>query len=176
MHLFKGLIESTVALTFRMSNSNKISKSKQRRIPVAWLNNVLCDVRLPSDLSRRTREIDRGYTRTEELRNWGVILFPLFADAIGEHRPEYEIWLLLAILMRVYYIPSNTGSLALPREQCMEAHERFHKAYGGLFGRHNLVYNPHVFTHFYDCVRSRGHITESSAYAFESSYAPYIKS
>jgi hypothetical protein len=37
-----------------------------------------------------------------------ILLFPLFAEAIGlERKDEYEIWLLLAFLVKAYVIPGN---------------------------------------------------------------------
>jgi hypothetical protein len=173
MHLWKGMVESFMDLTFNMP-TKKIRKSKQRKIPCKWINDVLSKVRLPSDLSRRTRATDKGYIKTEELRNWALVLFPLFADAIGEQRPEYEVWLLMCLLMRCYAIPAEATSLPLPDEQILEAHKRFHDGFGEIFGTHNLVYNPHMFTHM-RLVRSRGLITDSSATDMESSYSLYRK-
>jgi hypothetical protein len=173
MHLWKGMVEGFINLTFRV-NTTKIRKSRLYRIPCDWINDALAKVRLPSDLSRRTRAIDNGYIKTEELRNWALILFPLFADAIGEQRPEYEIWLLMCLLMRCYAVPTEASSLPLPDEQILEAHKRFHEGFGQFFGVHNLVYNPHVFTHM-RLVRSRGLVTDSSATDMEASYSLYRK-
>lgn len=109
MHLTKGLMENAIHLTFNVTTP-KIRKNREKKIPCAGINAGLVAARSPVELSRRTREIDEGTIKTEELRNYALIFFPLFVEAISEvssNRPEIEIWLLLAFLLRAYNIPGE---------------------------------------------------------------------
>jgi uncharacterized protein YbcI len=59
--------------------------------------------------------------------------------------------------------------LSLSEQQLEELHKRIHKAWAKVFGKHNLGYNVHMFTHM-ELVRAKGVVTETSAFLAEASY------
>jgi hypothetical protein len=63
---------------------------------------------VPSEFGRGTRDIDDGTIKSEDLRNYAIAFFPLFAEAIGEENDKYEIWIIFAFLVRGFMIPGAT--------------------------------------------------------------------
>lgn len=100
-----------------------------------------------------------------------LVYFPLVAHAIGEHRDEYELWLLLCFLVRAYYIPSY--SIAIGVDVQREAHKRVFHLWGELFGEHNYTYNFHHFSQHMEQVLEAGTFTDTTAWGYEGSYAVY---
>jgi hypothetical protein len=109
MHLIKGIVDNFLEMTFSLKSApSKIRKKKGNKIPVDGINAALHANQVPSEFSRRTRDIDDGTIKSEELRNFAIAFFPLFAEAIGEENDEYEIWIIFAYLLRAYMIPGDT--------------------------------------------------------------------
>jgi hypothetical protein len=109
MHLIKGIMENFIEMTFSLKSvGSKIRKKRGNKIPVDGINAALRANPVPSEFSRRTRDIDDGNIKCEELRNYAIAFFPLFAEAIGKDKDEYEIFLIFAFLLRAYMIPGDT--------------------------------------------------------------------
>jgi hypothetical protein len=109
MHVLKGVVENFMEMTFALAKQQgKVRKSRGNRVPTEPINEALRHAKVPGEVSRTTRDVDKATIKCEELRNYVILLFPLFAEAIGlERKDEYEIWLLLAFLVKAYVIPGN---------------------------------------------------------------------
>jgi hypothetical protein len=113
MHMTKGLVENAIHMIFNLP-TGKVRRSRDKKVPCEGINGAMVTAKAPVELSRRPRAIDESTIKTEELRNWVLIYFPLFAEAIADEsptRPDLEIWLLLAFLLRAYNIPGEEAPI-----------------------------------------------------------------
>jgi hypothetical protein len=102
-------MDNFIEMTFSLKTApSKIRKKRGNKISVDGINAALRATRVPSEFSRMTRDIGDGTIKCEELRNFALALFPLFAEAIGEENGEYEIFIIFAFLLRAYMIPGDT--------------------------------------------------------------------
>jgi len=119
MHNFcLGVYKQAFKATFEFADephSKKSIKMKKNSLSefdvpklhsIAGLNEKVWATRLPSDFSRRSRDVIPTYT-AEEWRMLGIVLFPLVVEAISSEDKK-EIFLLLAYIMRAYISDDDT--------------------------------------------------------------------
>jgi hypothetical protein len=106
MQVVKALMDGFVQMTFNIG-TQRHRKSKGRLVPKEGINDALISTRSPIELSQQTRGIDQKTVKCEELRNYAIVFGPLFAEAIGEERDEYEFWIHMVYLLRAYFIPGD---------------------------------------------------------------------
>jgi hypothetical protein len=171
MHqVYKGIVALFLALVFDLGACKRPRIGLPPRINVRNLNCKLKSIRVPSEFSRRTRDIDVRTPKGEEFRNLLLAMFPTIAAEIPRSRPEHEIWMLMAILTRACIFPGDSSRLT-KREQS-DGHNRVYYLWEKTFGAQNCTYNVHMFSHL-PMLRDCAPITELSTFGSEASYANY---
>lgn len=171
MHqIFKGIVAMFLQLTFNIGAARPRLEGKPGRLPVNELNQVLKALQSPKEFSRHTRNLDERSLKAEELKYLLLAWFPTVAYHIPHDRPEHEMWILMAYLVRACIFPADNGVIA-PEDQ-RDGHDRFYALFQEQFGPRNLTYNVHMFSHL-PLIRERGLLSELSCFDAESSYAVY---
>jgi hypothetical protein len=168
MHLiYLGVAKRLLHLTFNIGTARDRGLA-ERRLDINPLSFMLIQQKVPSDFPRRTREYDPHW-KASEYRNLVLALFPLVVCNIPEGRKERELWLLLAFLTRACILPDAEYNEIHP-SHLLRIQDRFYKEYTRLFGVAQCTYNLHVYSHLQE-IRQQGKLQDTSAFAFEASYA-----
>ena len=170
-----GVTKRLVELTFNVgSGVKRIRVTKRKLSPTSKFNELMREVKVFKELSRRARNLDFAVFKGQEFRNIGLFFFPLVIECIEEGEKERNLWLYLAYMLRSSVIPSEEFSPINLQviEECCHA---FYKLFEKLFGVHNCTYNLHVFCGHLTEIRTHGPLTETSAFKFEAFYGELRK-
>jgi hypothetical protein len=86
---------------------NKLSEfDKPKLHSIASLNEKIWTTKIPSDCSRRSRDVIPTYT-AEEWRLLGIVLFPLVVEQLASEDKK-EVFLLMAYIMRAHISDDDT--------------------------------------------------------------------
>ena len=131
------------------------------------LNNLLRWVKVPSEFSRRTRDLEKGY-KAEELRNIGLLFFPLIFDTQVDPLSQ-KVWAHFSYLMRLYYT-TNEEFLNTTCSYRQDVAVKFINLYLKAFGKGAATYMMHLMLHL-ETIRKAGPFQKISAIPFESNFA-----
>ena len=163
-----GVVKRTVSLTFSVGESRP-RLTKRKLSDPAQFNELMLNVKMPKESSRRARELDFAVLKGAEFRNLAIFFFPLVIECIEEGEEERELWLCLAFMVRACIVPSQEFRYVNLNvvEMCSK---KVYQIYEKLFGAVNCTYNTHtVFSHITE-IRAHGPLTETSTFPFESFY------
>ena len=145
------------------------SRKTGTRMSCETFNDLHRHNKTPREFSRRSRDMDSGRgLKAEEYRNLCIAFFSTVAAAIGEDRPEHELWLILVYVIRANIIPGEEPPFPLWQERA--AHRKIHRLWNEIFGEETSSYNIHLLTHL-PLIRKKGPLYKISAFASESSYS-----
>ena len=168
-----GVIKRTVELTFNVGEARPRKTKRPLSLATAF-NALMSCFKNPREFSRRARSLDFAVLKGAEFRNFSLFYFPLIIECIEEGHEERDLWLYLGYIIRACILPSLEFRYVILSD--LEAYcERAYKLYEKLFGSWNCSYNTHVvFSHLTE-IRSRGPLTETSSFIFESFYGEMKK-
>lgn len=165
-----GLVKRLLQLTFKVGDSrDKISK----RIPTppSMYNDLICNVRVPREFSRRCRQLDLSVFKAQEMRNVLLFFFPIIVQCIEPQFPnERKIWLLIAYCVRSCILPNNEFLLIDADVITQYLHE-FYLLFEQEFGSKQCSYSVHVVSSHLLQIRGKNPLTFTSAFPFENFYA-----
>ena len=164
-----GVAEKLVQLCFALGSTRPKTDKKYRRLPADSLNKEIAKVRLPTEISRRSRGIEVGCYKAEEYRNLCLILFPLLIKHCEGRSDFVKLWTYLAFLTRAYVLPDDEYSHVSKGDLRVFRH-RFLQRMQGTFGRRVMHYNTHIMLHL-DTIRQEGNLADNSAFLFEKSFS-----
>lgn len=164
-----GVIKKMLVLTFNLGE--KRHRSTTRKLtPPSQFSRRMKNIKVPREFSRRGRNLDISVLKAQELRNIGIIFFPIIVDCIEKEAKEIRLWLLLAFIVRACIIPESEYEIVVKQDILNSSHQ-FYALYEQLFSVKNCTYNTHVFgSHILD-MRTKGPLTMTSAFPFESFYS-----
>ena len=164
-----GVVKRLVQLTFTCGETRKRLTTRRLSNPKVF-NAIMMRLKVPSEFSRRGRNLDLGVMKAEEFRNLIIFFFPIVLECIPGSAGDKErrLWQILAFQVRAYTLP-NSEFMQVRESQLQHCCERFYLLYESLFGKTNCSYNIHMMGHL-SKVRARGPLTETSTFAFESYY------
>ena len=165
-----GIVKRMLELTFKVGDvREKISKCPL--IPPKQFNDLIRDVRVPREFSRRCRQMNLSIMKAQELRNVLLFFFPIVINCIADtFCNERKIWLLLVFMIRACVVPNvefyhvNTDLIT---NCCLE----FYHMFENLYGPKQCSYSIHVVSSHLLQIRRNQPLTFSSAFRFESFYA-----
>ena len=132
------------------------------------INRYLLAVRVPSEFSRRTRDISERL-KAEEYRNIVLYFFPMILEALADSTGR-KIWLRLALLARTYYADDREME-RIPSARRIENNVAILPLMDKAFGGISLPYNAHVLFVHAERIRAHGPYATQSAVVYEASYA-----
>jgi hypothetical protein len=163
-----GVVEKLVRLTFQLGEKPKTHRDYQRT-SAERLNGLLPTVRLPTDLSRRSREVDVAKYKAEEYRNLILLMFPLVLECLEARTEHARIWALLAFVLRSNCIPDREYAFVSKRDLEILT-KRLLTNWQSSFGTPTMVYNVHQICHL-DVIRSQGNLPDNSAFPYERMFS-----
>lgn len=163
-----GVVKRLVELTFQVGIT-RIRITKRKLTPISVFNELISNVKVVCEFSRRVRSLDYSVWKGQEFRNLVLFYVPIVIDCIEENAPERKLWLLLCYVMRLCVLPENEFRGA-DSQNVSPYCAQFYKLYEKIFGVRNCTYNTHtVFSHLIE-IRAHGPLTSTSAFGFEHFY------
>ena len=163
-----GVGKRLLELTFKIGETrSRVTKRKLSNPDL--FNNLMKQVKVNRECSRRSRELDLGVMKGQELRNVIIFFFPLTIECIEENNKERRLWLQFAYMIRSCIIPTKEFK-NIPVSEIYETCKNFYKLYESLFRDSNCTYNTHVVCSHLLEMRVHGPLTMTSAFGFESFY------
>ena len=165
-----GIVKRMLELTFKVGDDRqKISKCPL--IPPKKFNDLIRDVRVPREFSRRCRQLNLSIMKAQELRNILLFLFPIVINCIGEEFVnDRKIWLLLVFMIRACVIP-NAEYINVNSDHINNCCLEYYHLFQHLYGQKQCSYSVHVVSSHLLQIRRNQPLTFSSAFRFESFYA-----
>ena len=113
MHLVcLGCVKRLLELCFAVGES--CPRNITRKLTsTAQFNKLISSVKVPSEFSRRIRDLDFAVYKGEEFRNLILFLFPVVLECLEQEVKEKRVWLLLAYIIRGTIIPEDEYSCLL---------------------------------------------------------------
>ena len=137
-----GLVKRLLELTFNMGSNRQRTTTRKLSSPGTF-NQLLTDIKVPHEFSRRIRDLDFNVYKAQEFRNVLIFLFPIVLECIEIGCRERDLWLLLAFMIRACIIPNNEFNYVEKNDIKMAAYS-FYTVYEQLFGPRNCTYTVHV--------------------------------
>jgi hypothetical protein len=109
------------------------------------LNKRLLKVKLPSEMGRRTRNLDMGSIKAEELRGFALLYFVILLQLFTDKR-DVKIWAYFSFLARAYCLPDCEFNL-VPKGALKAASDNFQRLVQIRYGPRYLIYNFHLMRH-----------------------------
>ena len=154
--------------------SFKLGK-KKTRLPIRptatrIVNELMQDVLVPSEFSRRTRNLELT-CKAEEFRNILCFYFVILIDAISEEdNPGLKrLFATLAYISRMYYTNDDEYNEVSPTKR-VKIIKQFMEKFVKIYGESYCTYNFHQFIH-YEKYRQKGPFPDTSAIPFEGAFA-----
>ena len=158
-------------LTFNLGAAHKGTVLYSTRLSTKKADDILQNVKVPSELRRRRLLDFFPVYKAAELRNLVLFFFPAIIDSIPDDRPQLkEMWLSYIYLVRAYTCLNDEELAALRQGDLDKCMDRFQELHQTIFGPRNATYNLHGFLHL-KLIRKTGPTTTSSALQFENVYA-----
>ena len=164
-----GVIKRLLTLTFNLGEKRVRVTNRRLSNPSSY-NNLMKNVRVPKEFSRRARNLDISVLKAQEMRNIALFFFPVVLQCIERTAKERRLWLLLSYVIRACCIPQEEF-MNVDEHTILALSQQFYTLYEQLFSSKNCTYNTHVFSAHILLIRSRGPLTFTSAFPFEAFYA-----
>lgn len=132
-------------------------------------NELMKYVKVVREFSRRIREFDFAVLKAQEMRNIILFLFPIVVQCVEPEAKERRVWFLLAFMIRACVIPEEEYS-NVNKLEITHASSQFYSLYQKLFSSRNCTYSVHIVGTHLPQIRSKGPLTETSAFPFENFY------
>lgn len=169
-----GVVKRMLELTF-LVGENRVRVSTRRLTHPSVFNEFMKDIKTTREFSRRARELDFAVLKAQEMRNIILFMFPVVVQCIEPEAKERRLWLLLAFMFRSCIVPENEFCHINVSEISL-ASSQFYILFEKLFSPKNCTYSIHTFISHLLQIRSKGPLTETSAFAFENFYGQMRKS
>lgn len=165
-----GVVKRLLELTFKVGE-NRESLSKRKLSLPSKYNDLISEVRVPREFSRRCRQLDLSVMKAQEQRNLILFFFPLVLKCIDDAYPdEQKIWLFLAYMIRACVLPETEFS-CIDNNVIILCCTTFYKLYDTVFGSKQCTYSIHVVSSHLLQIRGNKPLTFKSAFKFESLYS-----
>ena len=169
-----GVVKRMLVLTFNL-NEKRPRKTTRRLTSPSVYNNLMKSVKVPKEFSRRARNMDISVFKAQEFRNIALFFFVTIVHSIEKNAKERRLWCLLSFMTRSCCIPDEEF-YNVNEQDIVQCSQQFYALYEKLFTVKNCTYNTHVFSSHLLQMRSRGPLTETSAFSFEAFYAELRRS
>ena len=163
-----GVVRKTIVLTFNVGEIRQRNTTRKLS-SVNDFNQLMSQVKVVREYSRRSRNLDLSVMKGQEYRNIIIVFFPLIINCIEPNAKERRLWLLLAYSIRACVLPDvefNNIDISVI-DYCGK---HFYNLFESLFHSRNCSYYVHVVGSHMPQIRSKGPLTATSAFGFESFY------
>ena len=165
-----GVVKRLVSLTFTVGE-NRDRVTKRKLSPPKLYNDLIKDIQLPRECSRRCRILDFGVMKASEFRNVILFFFPIVLNCIEEEfDEERKVWLHLVFMIRSCVLPNEEFN-NVQTDDIQSACENFYSLYQKVYGQINCSYSIHVLPSHLLLIRGDEPLTYRSAFKFESFFA-----
>lgn len=165
-----GAVKRLVELSFKVGENRSRITTRKLSCPTLY-NNLIKDVRVPREFSRRCRKLDLSVFKAQDFRNLLLFFFPIVLSCIPQkNKKEIQLWLCLVYIIRACILPQQEYE-KVSQHTLFELCELFYNLFEELFGPQNCTYSIQVVSSH--ILKIRGHVplTERSAFMFESYYS-----
>ena len=150
-----------------------VGENRQRNIKTPLsspdtFNELMKDVKVFKESSRRIRKLDMSVMKAQELRNVILFFFPVICETLTDK--ESKVWEMLAFMIRACVLPENEYE-NVNVNQIKFCQNNFYLLFEQLFGPKNCTYSIHIVAGHLSTIRESGPFTETSAFKFEAFYA-----
>ena len=163
-----GVVKKMVELTFDVGD-NRDRITRRKLSSASAFNKLMLQTKVVGEFSRRARSLDFAVMKAAEFRNLLLFFFPHVLDCIPQGEMERSIWLFLVYMVRSCILPQEEFN-AILLSSIKYSSQRFYILYEKTFGPNNCSYNTHVSGSHILKMRSKGPLTATSAFQFESFY------
>ena len=164
-----GVVKRMLELCFNIGKQ-RIRITNRTLRPPNLFNKKIKSVKVPSDFSRRCRELDFSVLKAQEFRNIALFFFPLILDSLPRNCTERKLWLSLSFILRACILPSDESQI-LNENFISTLASNFYVTYEKLFGSSNCTYNTYMFSAHIMKMKGSGNLTDTSCFVFENFYA-----
>ena len=168
MHLlYLGVSRALFELLFAVGDNRPTNLTMPPLNPKA-LDDVLAQIKVPSEFPRRPRPMDFKNWKGSEWRSLVLIFFPIVAQVL---RPGLtrEIWLEFCYLCRAYSLDDAYFN-NMDEDELQSLARNWYRKYYTAFADLNMRYNVHLMSHLAR-IRTIGPFPEISAFPFEGSFS-----
>ena len=155
-------------LTFLVGENRTRSTTRRLTHPSIY-NELMLGIKVIREFSRRSRQLDLSVLKAQEFRNIILFLFPVVIQCIEPEAKERRVWLLLAFMLRACIVPELEYE-KITTNEIMYASNQFYCLFEKLFSAKNCTYSVHIIGSHLPQMRSKGPLTETSAFIFENFY------
>lgn len=164
-----GLVKRLLELCFSVGES-RTRVSKRHLTSPDLFNELMKDIKMFHEFSRRARKLDLSVMKAQEMRNLLIFYFPLVNECLSGFDKEIKLWEMLAFMVRACLVPENEYA-NVSQNEIKYCQNHFYLLYQQLFGPKNCTYSVHVVISHILKMREYGPLTETSAFKFENFYA-----
>ena len=170
MHLVPlGVVKRMIELCFNVGESRSRITKRPLSSPTLF-NEMMKNVKVYKECSRRARKLDLSVMKAQELRNVIIFYFTIVTRCLEGHDKEIKTWEMLAFMIRACILPEREFS-NVDVQQIKYCQKNFYTCYEQLYGIKNCTYSIHVMSSHLLLMRALGPLTDSSAFVFESFYS-----
>ena len=140
-----GIVKKIFDLSFHLKRKDR--RATRLRLNERTLNNLVRQIKVVREFSRRTRTIDFSKYKAEEWRNLVYVYGPAIYRIVPrapEFQGVYKIWMLTIFLVRVYNSPPYIFDTFSPGA-LSDYTQMWYKSYEKEFGAAACSYNTHQF-------------------------------
>lgn len=165
-----GVVKRLVELTFKVGQV-RFRNTKRKLSDPKKFNELIRNVQLPFECSRRCRNLDFAVLKASEFRNIIIFFFTIVVKCIEkEFVKERRLWLQLAYTIRACVL-SNEEFDNISKNTITSLCMSFYKNYESTYGPKNCTYSVHIVACHILLIRGDEPLTARSAFAFENFYA-----
>lgn len=170
MHLLAlGLVKRMLELCFSVGESRTRVFKRPLSSPNVF-NEIMKEIKVFHESSRRARKLDLSVMKAQELRNILIFYFPVIKECLHGYDREIKLWEMLAFKVRACILP-NIEFENVNLNTIVNYQNQFYVLYEQLFGPKNCTYSVHVASSHLLQMRGSQPLTENSAFIFEAFYA-----
>lgn len=175
MHLVSlGVTKRLIELCFSVGE-NRHREIKRPLTHPDKFSDLMKEVKVFKEFSRRARKLDLSVMEAQELRNFVLFYFVLVTKCLGVSDKEIKLWEMFAFMIRACILPEAEFS-NVNQNEIKYCQKNFYYSYQSLYGKRNCTYSIHVMGSHLMKMRALGPLTETSAFKFESFYAELRRS
>lgn len=163
-----GLVKRMLELCFSVGETRTRSVKRQLTPPDEF-NEIMKNIKVSRESSRRARKLDLAVLKAQEMRNILIIYFPVITQCLKGFDKEIRLWELLAFMIRACIVPENEYE-NVNVNSIKYCQQHFYLMYQQIFGTKNCTYSVHVVSSHLRKMRENGPLTETSAFKFEAFY------
>ena len=170
MHLLDlGL---TVRMVRETWNFPKVKSLGRNDLNPTKLSKVISEQKLPSEMPRRSNEINVQKYKASEWRTLITVHGPIILNDLRGHDALAECFACYVYLYRAYSLEDDEYNEILTKDTLGWVHETFNTSYSDSFGVEAMTYNFHAFMHV-NLLRKLGPLPTTSGYSFEGGYQKF---